>query len=292
MPSPFLRLMRPANIVTALADILAGAAVAGAWSVAGPFPVELGYLLLATIGLYGGGVVFNDVFDAGLDRIERPERPIPSGQITIERAALGGAALLVGGILAAGLVSMLSALIAGAVATLAVLYDKYAKHHPIAGPLVMGGCRAGNLLLGMSIISAAVPTYWYLSVIPLLFITDITLTSRGEVHGGNRRMIVFAGLLDLTVAGLLVGIARYTDFSLSMAWPFLLLWLGLNASGKVRALTANEPANIMRAVKLGVLSLIPLNATFAAGFLGWPEGMLVLLLLPLSVALARYFAVT
>ena len=28
-------------------------------------------LCLATIGLYGGGVVFNDVFDAGLDAVER-----------------------------------------------------------------------------------------------------------------------------------------------------------------------------------------------------------------------------
>ncbi|NEP43227.1 MAG: UbiA family prenyltransferase, partial [Okeania sp. SIO2H7] len=69
----YLQLMRPANIITAHADILVGYAASGATD-----PYRLGWLLLATTGLYGDGVVFNDVFDAELDAIERPERPIPS----------------------------------------------------------------------------------------------------------------------------------------------------------------------------------------------------------------------
>lgn len=73
----FLELMRPANIVTAFADILAGFAVAGGViSFTGETslitPDGLGWLLLSTFGLYGGGVVFNDVFDAELDAKERP----------------------------------------------------------------------------------------------------------------------------------------------------------------------------------------------------------------------------
>ena len=67
--------MRPANIVTAHADILAGYAAAGATN-----GVHLVLLLAATTGLYGGGVVFNDVFDAKLDAMERPERPFQAGQ--------------------------------------------------------------------------------------------------------------------------------------------------------------------------------------------------------------------
>ena len=53
----YLTLTRPANVVTALADVLAGAAAAG--TVAG-----LPGLLLSTAALYAGGVVLNDVFDA------------------------------------------------------------------------------------------------------------------------------------------------------------------------------------------------------------------------------------
>src|SRR3954447_24088795 len=103
----YLRLMRPANIVTAISDILAGVAIAGYFTGndAGeiqPLPVVL--LVLSTIGLYGGGVVFNDVFDAELDKIERPERPIPSGLIAKSGAALLGSVLLLIGIVAASFV--------------------------------------------------------------------------------------------------------------------------------------------------------------------------------------------
>ena len=74
----WLQLLRPANVATALADVLAGAAVAGAaWP---PAPVVY-WLLVATACLYAGGIVFNDYFDRTLDAIERPERPIPSGRI-------------------------------------------------------------------------------------------------------------------------------------------------------------------------------------------------------------------
>jgi 4-hydroxybenzoate polyprenyltransferase len=72
------RLMRPANIVTAYADILAGYAAVGATD-----HRALGLLMIATTGLYGGVVVFNDVFDAKLDAVERPERPIPSGGVSL-----------------------------------------------------------------------------------------------------------------------------------------------------------------------------------------------------------------
>ena len=73
--------MRPANIVTAISDILAGVAISGyigkgEWEA---WPIIL--LVISTIGLYGGGVVMNDYFDADLDQVERPERPIPSGLI-------------------------------------------------------------------------------------------------------------------------------------------------------------------------------------------------------------------
>src|SRR5690606_3445932 len=133
----YLRLTRPANIVTAIADILAGIAVSGAaLALISPevhphtgsgFSSWL-WLCLSTIGLYGGGVAFNDVFDAELDRIERPERPIPSGLVPLQKAALMATLLLVMGIVAAWQVSTLSGIIALIVAGLCILYDAWGKH--------------------------------------------------------------------------------------------------------------------------------------------------------------------
>ena len=85
-----LQLLRPANVATALADVLAGFAIAGLGNRA-----ALPWLLLATAALYAGGIVLNDVFDREVDRLERPERPIPSGRIRTAHAAALGAGLLV-----------------------------------------------------------------------------------------------------------------------------------------------------------------------------------------------------
>jgi 4-hydroxybenzoate polyprenyltransferase len=68
-----LQLLRPANVTTALADVLAGFAIAGLGNRA-----ALPWLLLATAALYAGGIVLNDVFDREIDKLERPDRPIPS----------------------------------------------------------------------------------------------------------------------------------------------------------------------------------------------------------------------
>jgi 4-hydroxybenzoate polyprenyltransferase len=49
---------------------------------------------------------------------------------------------------------------------------------------------------------------------------------------------------------------------------------------------------IGKAVKAGVISLIILNATMASVFAGWQFGLIVLILLPVSLWLAKKFAVT
>ncbi|OKL40246.1 UbiA-like protein EboC [Pontibacter flavimaris] len=297
----YIRLMRPANIVTAIADILMGFAASGALlsltvresdSLTLSALQPLLWLVLSTIGLYGGGVVFNDVFDAELDRVERPERPIPSGRATLQGAAALGAALLAGGILAAWQVSALSAAIAAATAACALLYDWKGKHHPVLGPINMGACRGGNLLLGISAIPAAVEQLWYLALIPIVYISAITMVSRGEVHGGNSSALRGAVLLYALVIGAIISLAMLPQFNVLYSLPFLALFGYLIFPPLFKAMPAKEPASIMKAVKAGVLALIVMNASMAAGFAGWQYGLLVLLLLPLSRYIAKNFAVT
>lgn len=296
-----IRLMRPANIITAIADILAGFAIAGAatqvlplneGNALEPLLPRLLWLSLATIGLYGGGVAFNDVADARLDKIERPERPIPSGQASVLSAGLLASGLLLLGILAAWQVSALSGIIAIVVAGLAVLYDFWGKHQNLFGPVNMGLCRGGNLLLGVSIVPAMVQEMWFLGLIPVVYIAAITMISRGEVHGGNRRALqgglYMYGLIILTILLLSV-------LSGSSWWqvvPFVLLFAYLIFPPLLKALRKQEPKLIGQAVKAGVLSLIVLNASIASAFAGWELGLLVLVLLPLSLWVARSFAVT
>jgi hypothetical protein len=284
---PYLQLTRPANIVTAIADILAGMAIA-------QFSFESSpayWLILSTVGLYGGGVVLNDVFDAKLDAIERPERPIPSGKVTLRAAATLGVLLLLLGVFAASFFSVFSAEIAVVVALLAVFYDRFAKHSALFGPLTMGMCRGGNLLLGMSAVSTSLTEWGWVALVPIAYIGAITLISQDEVHGGKRRSLYIAASLYTSVHAIQFLVALAQGNAL-VALPLIALHAWLVGRPLWNAIQNPIGPNIGKAVKSGVLSLIVMNAAWCVAFGNWPVALGVLLLLPLSILLARIFAVT
>ena len=290
----YLQLMRPANIITAWADILLGYAAAGAFSavISNLDFVVLGWLIIATTGLYGGGVVFNDVCDAQLDAIERPERPLPSHRASLEGAIILGTALLILGIIAASMVSTVSAILAVMVAITALIYDKWGKHQTIFGPLNMGVCRGGNLLLGVSAVTDALSDRWYLALIPIIYIAAITAISQGEVKGGKKITGVIAIALVGIVISCILSLGLLPEYALLITLPFLILFIALVLPPFIKAAINPRAELIQTAVKAGVLSLIVLDATIAAGFTNWIYGLLLLALLPLSRLLARLFAVT
>jgi 4-hydroxybenzoate polyprenyltransferase len=293
----YLELMRPANIVTAFADILAGFAVAGgviSFSGEATFfsPEGLWWLLLSTFGLYGGGVVFNDVFDAELDAKERPERAIPSGRVSKFQASLLGTFLHFIGVFAAFQVNLTAGIIAVVIVVLTIIYDAKAKHSVVFGPLFMGLCRGGNLLLGVSIIPSILLENWFLALIPVVYIASITLISRGEVSGGSKMNgYIAVGMLTAVIISLLL-FATFREYNLLTAIPFLILFAWMVIPAYLNAAINPEALTIKNAVKRGVLSLIFLNCVIAAGFSGIFLGLIVACLFPISVFLSKVFAVT
>lgn len=293
----FLRLARPANIVTAFSDIGAGVAIALYTLTAQDshvWPIVL--LLLSTLGLYGGGVVLNDVFDAKLDAVERPERPIPSGLVPKRQAAFGGYLLLFVGVFCACLVHWpqlfsLSFVLALFIALAAVLYDAWGKHQKFLGPVNMGICRGLNLLLGVSLVPEMVEQYWYLGLVPVVYIAAITMVSRGEVHGGKKTTL-YAAAVFYAVVVLAIAWVAFTNKTLITTIPFLILFAGMIFPPLLKALAEPVGPRIGKAVKAGVLALILMNAAWAAAFAAPVLALCMLLLLPLSLWLAKAFAVT
>lgn len=283
---PYLEIARAPNLWTAVADILAGAAVVGA------SPSAIVLLSLSTIGLYGGGVTLNDLFDAGRDAIERPERPIPSGRISLRSAARFGSILLMFGIAAAFLAGSASGLLAIAIALSAVCYDAWIKDHPIFGPLNMGLCRGLNLLLGLSAVPPLLFDRWTLGLIPLIYIAAVALTSKGEVHGGKEGTILLsigsigAVLLALFTLALRSPIPPWEIF------PFLALFAFRVVPPFWRAYCRPQAITIRTAVKQGVLSIILLDATIAALYAGFLPGWAISALALFASQTARRFVVT
>lgn len=289
--------MRPANIVTAFADVLAGAsAAAGTIMIAGEYGYltqpSLFWLLISTFGLYGGGIVFNDVFDSELDKKERPERAIPSGRVSKLFASILGAALFLTGILAAFWVNGTAGLLSIGITLGALFYDAIAKHYVVFGPLVMGSCRGGNLLLGAALLPASLSTLWPLALLPVFYIASITLISRGEVHGGSKATGFLATVIVGSVATVLLLLSLLDSYTFITALPFAILFGVMVLPAFISAASDPAPETIKKAVKRGVISLIILNSALTAGFAGLIPGLLVLALLPVSYLFSKLFAVT
>ena len=239
------RLLRVANVPTAWTNVLVAFLFAhGSWNPAG----ELVLLLLATSCLFCGGMVLNDVFDAKVDAVERPSRPIPSGSISFAAAWSVAVGLLLLGFvfaMAAGMLAMtdsaagVSMLVRSVCCGIAVvlsiwLYDGPLKKTQLA-PLAMGGCRFFNILLGASTgrSDVGVNDLWFgfppivigWAAAVALLIAGVTLLAKNESSENvqdRRGQKIRLGIASLLVIGGLLGIA-----SLPLLFPNPALKVGL-----------------------------------------------------------------
>jgi len=215
-----IELLRPPNVFTALADSLAGLALARgtAFSLADPGL----FCLPASACLYLGGMALNDYFDREIDARERPERPIPSGRLPAAWAASLGAGLIAAGLALAFAAGIEPFAAAAALAAAILLYDAGAKGVE-AGSLVMGLCRGLNFLMPLTL--AEDPSPFGLLTPPLLlaaYVAAFTYLARHEV-GGNEPERVRQGLLALgAVAAALVVTLAYAPSHVA-GWAVLVV---------------------------------------------------------------------
>ena len=223
----YLELLRLPNVFTAAADVAMGFFfVRAAWAFNDEdtppslLPVGmwcLGLLIAASALLYLAGMVLNDVFDIELDREEQPYRPLPSGRISLAAARwLGWNMLTFGVMLAVGVAVWLQrslqglppskwesffiawrpALVAAGLAVLIVLYNAGLKR-TLLGPVAMGGCRAFNVLLGMSVLGEPWRMEHYLVAAGIgVYIAGVTWFARDDARRSDRRKLSAAARGD------------------------------------------------------------------------------------------------
>ncbi len=97
--------------------------------------------------------------------------------------------------------------------------------------------------------------------------------------------------LYVVVITSILGIAFFNG-TILYALGFLLLFAALIFPPLLKAIQEPKGPLIGKAVKAGVIALIAMNAAWAAAFGAIYFALLILLLLPLSLWLAKLFAVT
>jgi 4-hydroxybenzoate polyprenyltransferase len=301
---PYAQLVRLPNLPTAVADV--ALAALATQSLPGRWPAFL-ILVGASCCLYMAGMVLNDFFDVEQDRLERPDRPIPSGRVSRRAAGRLGAGLLGAGVglaFLAGWVMVLReeaagpfrpAVIAGVLAVAILAYDGWLKRTAL-GPVAMGSCRFLNVLLGVSLAgSSAWPLGPYLALVVGLYIVGVTWFARTEARAS--RQAALAGAAGVMLASLALVLAAAVqeagprrlaeEGQASPLFPYLLVALGFWLGFPLwRAITAPTPPHVQSAVKRSLMGLILLDTVLATGTAG-TVGLALLVLLAPSVYLNR-----
>ena len=220
-----LSLARISNAPTVVSNVLAGVALASAVS-----PVTLGGTVLLAVAMvlyYTAGMYLNDLFDLGVDRRERPERPLPSGHLT-EREALGATVLLfsVGTFCLSllGTAPLLSGLV---LVALIVLYDAWHKANPLS-PVLMASTRVLVYVTAFVAFSPALTfalVFWAfvlgLYIVGLTYIAKTeTRTLTGYWPAALLYLPVLIGALALSWAsfGLALALALWVSYSTSFVY--------------------------------------------------------------------------
>lgn len=257
-----LKLGRVSNLPTVWSNVLTGIGLAGTATA----DLRLLLLVVSLSLFYTGGMFLNDAFDRGFDANARPERPIPSGQVSAAQVHLFGFGMMVVGLVllawvgyryepltqwrpvAAGLA------LAGAI----VFYNWHHKNNPLS-PLVMGVCRMLVYLTAALAVSAVVPAQVISAAVVLLcYLIGLTYAAKNEHLGRLENIWPLAFLAVPLIYGIY----------LAMAQPMVVLPLLALAAWVLYALSLlrrRKPGDVPRAVVSLIAGIAVLDAMLLTG---------------------------
>ncbi|TLZ94227.1 MAG: hypothetical protein E6J95_04545 [Methanobacteriota archaeon] len=272
-----LQLARPINCVMSALGVGIGGVVAarsGAW---GEFAGPLALAGAAAASFTAGGNALNDLYDRETDRVNHPDRPLPSGSVTLREArAFTAAAFVVTAVLAA-LVNVFAFAVVILNIALMVLYEAALKAQGAPGNLVIA-YLVGSLFLfaGVSVFrSSTAPLVRTSLLAALAFFTTVgrEITKdiqdvRGDVDRRTlpRRIGIrpagWAAALSFLV-GVLLSLAPLPLHVLSVAYAALVI----PADGMFIYAALHSAANPARSQRVAKYGMIVALAAFLAGAL-------------------------
>jgi 4-hydroxybenzoate polyprenyltransferase len=248
--------------------------------------------LVAGTLLYEGGMLLNDAYDADVDRVERPERPIPSGRASRDAVSAIGFSLLALGVLVPIAFASYGTTGQGTIAAAATTavcvwaYDRFHKGISWA-PLLMGACRAGVYGMATFAVSDSPPLRVAISgAALLLYVVGLTHVARFETGSRVQRawllVSLFAPALSLPWVGA----------SSALGWlPFLALqlaWIGFS----LRVLHRGGRGSIGRTVVSLIAGISLVDATYVATTGQWLLALLAVLAYVTTLSLQQWVSGT
>jgi hypothetical protein len=220
----WLQLARVSNTPTVVSNTVAGAALVEGGAPAG----DVAVVAVAMALFYTAGMVLNDVLDLAVDRRERPERPLPSGRVSVRAALFAAVGLLAAGEILLAILGWKPAVAGLGLVALIVLYDAWHKGNALS-PVLMAACRAMvYVVAGLAIAGALGGELWGAAALLLVYVVGLTQVAKAEGNGIAARWPVVAVLApavywakELPDAAVALLIAAF------LVWAGYALWLVL-----------------------------------------------------------------
>ncbi len=179
----YWRILRASNGFLALFAVVVGAVVSGAGM---ENLVLIAYLALSVFMISGAGIILNDYYDFENDKINAPNRPLPSGQISKRSALVYAALLFAAGIALAYFVNIYALALAVLNTVLEFLYAWKFKPIALLGNTVDSWFAASSFLYG-ALITLDFEIVWLL--IAMSFFANLGREIYGDIEdvAGDRK---------------------------------------------------------------------------------------------------------
>jgi geranylgeranylglycerol-phosphate geranylgeranyltransferase len=177
----------------------------------------------------GALMITNDYYDLEVDRVNHPERPLPSGRISVSEVVILTILFTLSGLATAALLGLPALLIVSVIWVVGILYNWKFKESSLAGN-IMVALSVGMTFIagGVSVGQTANGLIWVFGALALVFdlaeeIANGAMDIEGDRLWAARLLAILKGKkFALAISGLL-----YAVFIVLTFVPYLLGWLGL-----------------------------------------------------------------
>lgn len=185
------------------------------------------------------GYASNDLFDITEDRINKPDRPLPSGAVTQRSASLFVIGLAVVGIAISWSIGWLALAAACCVMTLLTVYNLWLKGKPLQGNFLISGLASCTLFVGGVAQKGIALEIFSALLLPALILASFVITREilktiedeaGDAIAGKQtvttkwnsqsasRILTGSALITIFLLALPVWLYDYSILYLAVAW--------------------------------------------------------------------------
>jgi geranylgeranylglycerol-phosphate geranylgeranyltransferase len=187
---PLLTILRPINCAMIGFAVIVGAFVSKPPGIEG-VNLALGFITGFAICAYS--MVINDYYDIEVDRVNQPDRPLPSGALSLATALRLAIGMLVIGIAASALTgSAVAVAVAAVYAFLSWLYNYKAKRYGLFGNAIVASSLAIPFIYGGVISGGSVTSSLLIFMASTSFLSGVgreVVKAMADVAGDEKRGI-------------------------------------------------------------------------------------------------------